>query len=169
MNNPKKCPWCGGEAELSTSTFKTPVVVLEVGAARDFAECGPTWTRTYPYYFYCRAFCVVGPVTKAFDTVEEALAAWNTRAPLQMKPWNWRHEGPPVGYWKKPDLVEPTYKARINSDDAGHWAKVGKELMTRTIMYANGPAHGYTYFETEADAQAACVAFVEAKGREWFE
>lgn len=94
---------------------------------------------------------------------------WNTRAPLQMKPWNWRHEGPPVGYWKKPDLVEPNYKAKINSDDAWHWAKVGRELMTRTIMYPTGPAHGYTYFDTEDDAKAACVAFVEAKRREWFE
>lgn len=55
MEELKPCPFCGGEARIQTFHFR-----YRVG-------CGTTG-------------CIAGRINRAFDTPEEAAAAWNRRA-----------------------------------------------------------------------------------------
>jgi len=138
------------------------------GGAADFFE----YDSGYRFYASCKnEGCPVLITTKTIrpghNDKSDAVTAWNTRAAPLMKPWVWVHHGPPCGYSMKSDLVELTYKAVVNSDDTGYWATVDERVMTRTIEHPIGSSTGYMYFDSEADAQSACVAFVEHKFKEW--
>ncbi len=86
-----------------------------------------------------------------YATESEAIAAWNTRAAPTMKPWVWS-DRPTSEYITK--LTESTYCAMVTTRWVGFWdASIGNADLGRHA--------------TCELAQAACVAYVERKLKEW--
>jgi len=57
----KPCPFCGGEADIVSTTYYSG--------------------RTYDYVAGCRfKKCLIKPRTEKFEFLEEAITTWNTRA-----------------------------------------------------------------------------------------
>ena len=92
----------------------------------------------------------------------QAPAAWNTRAAPTMKPWEWVAIELRYG-------TSATYTCNgftIVNDDCHGWLAWmnGKDGTRFDLDNKNG--HDY-WHDSESDAQAACVAYVERKLKEW--
>ena len=79
----KQCPFCGGDGALEKSpTLSGISPSVEGMSGGELSETGE-----YRYFVYCTVcgnFCkrsgYTGKATKSFNTVEQAVEAWNRRA-----------------------------------------------------------------------------------------
>ena len=96
---------------------------------------------------YCKTYDSAGICEDCGATCSH----WNTRSAPTMKPWVWV-ESSHGQAWKC-----EAFKALVNKDDYGTcWASVGDDDLVDLGQH-----------KTPELAQAACVAYVEGKLKEW--
>lgn len=88
----------------------------------------------------------------SYDNRDEAITAWNTRAAPTMKPWVWReseYHVPGTTF-----ICRVFMSAQVTSLSNGQWK-----------AFIDGRSIGY--HASKELAQAACVAYVDGKLKEW--
>ena len=106
--------------------------------------------------------CKIPSVGINYCEEAEAITAWNTRAAPTMKAWEWVAIELLYG-------TSATYTCNgftIVNDDCHGWLAWmnGKDGTRFDLDNKNG--HDY-WHDSEADAKATCVAYVEGKLKEW--